>query len=305
MRKLKFNPGFSMIAVLVLAGTVTPAIAQTSGSASQSPTQSQDKVVLRVGKVAVRESAMESLIQSLSPQAKQALEQQGRKALGDQYADMLLLSQVAETQHLESSPDFQQHIELDREQLLANMEVRSIASKVTVSPAEVNQYYSSHPQAFQQVKVCEVAVVKKAAGSNAGFSPADAQAKADAIRKALASGETPDQLSKQFAVPNEVYVQPRTLSATDPSIPSGLRTAFQLRVGGLSPVHDMPNYLEFYQVVARPMVSLKDATPAIQQGLRQQKVQAVVNSLKKQTPVWMDQSYFTAGAAGDSQGPQH
>jgi hypothetical protein len=305
MRKLKFNPGFSTIAAVLVAGIIIPAAAQTSRPASESSTQGQDKVVLRVGKVAVRESTMDSLIESLSPQAKQALQQQGRKALGDQYADMLLLSQVAETQHLDSSHTFQQHIELDREQLLANMEVRSIASKVTVSPAEVSQYYSSHPQAFQQVKICEVAVVKKVAGSNAGFSPADAQAKAAVIRKALASGEAAEQLSKQFAVPNEVYIQPRTLSATDPSIPSGLRTAFQLKVGALSPVHDMPNYLEFFQVVARPMVSLKDATPAIQQGLRQQKVQAVVDSLKKQTQVWMDQSYFTPGRASDSKDAQH
>ncbi|HTV55094.1 MAG TPA: hypothetical protein VMI06_09260 [Terriglobia bacterium] len=305
MRKLKLQPRFSTIVAFLVAGIMTPAIAQTSRTASQSSAQSQDKVVLRVGKVQVRESAMDSLIESLSPQAKQALQQQGRKALGNQYEDMLLLSQIAESQHLDSSPDFQQHIELDREQLLANMEVRSIASKVTVSPAEVSQYYSSHPQAFQQVKLCEVAVVKKVAGSNAGFSPADAQAKADAMRKALGSGESPEQLSKQFAVPNEVYVQPRTLSATDPSIPSGLRTAFQLKVGALSPVHDMPNYLEFFQVVGRPMVSLKDATPAIQQGLRQQKVQAVVDGLKKQTPVWMDQSYFTPGPSGESNGAQH
>jgi hypothetical protein len=305
MRKSKFQAVFSAIAVLFVAGIFAPAIAQTSRTSSDPSTQSQDKVVLRVGKVAVRESVMDSLIQSLSPQAKQALQQQGRKALGDQYEDMLLLSQVAQNQHLDSSPDFQQHIELDREQLLANMEVRNIASKVTVSPAEVSQYYSAHPQAFQQVKICEVAVVKKVAGSNAGLSPADAQAKADVIRKALASGETTAQLSKQFAVPNEVYVQPQTLSGTDSSLPSGLRTAFQLKVGALSPVHDMPNYLEFFQVVARPMVSLKDATPAIQRGLRQQKVQAVVDSLKKQTPVWMDQSYFTTGPAGDSKGAQH
>jgi hypothetical protein len=304
MRKLTFYLGVSTIATFFMVGVMTPAIAQTSSTPPALAAQGQDKVVLKVGKVAVRESAMESLIQSLSPQAKQALQRQGRKALGDQYANMLLLSQAAESQHLDSAPTFREHIELDREQLLANMEIQNIASKVTVSPAEVNQYYSSHAQAFHQVQLCEVAVVKKAPGSNIGFAPADAQAKAAAIRKALGSGQTTAQVSKQFAVPNEVYVQPRTLSPADPSIPSGLRTAFQLRVGALSPVHDMQNYLEFFQVVGRPVVSLKDATPAIQQGLRQRKVQAVVDSLKKQTPVWMDQSYFTPGSAGDSKVPQ-
>ena len=297
---------FTTTAAILLAGIIMPALAQTSqttpGSGAQG--QQQDKIVLKVGNVQVRQSAMDSLIQSLSPQAKQALQRQGRKALGDQYADMLLLSQVASNQHLDSTPNFRQHIELDREQLLANMEVQSIASRVTVSPAEVSQYYSGHPQAFQQVQLCEVAVVKKAAGSNLGFSPADAHVKADAIRKALTSGENASQVSKQFAVPNEVYVQPRTLSPSDPSVPAGLRAAFQLKVGALSEVHDMPGYLEFFQVTARPIVSLKDATPAIQQGLRQQKVQAVVENLKKQTSVWMDQSYFTSGPAGDSKGTQ-
>jgi hypothetical protein len=306
MRNLKFYYGVAAFTALGLAGIMAPAFAQTSPStpASSAQAQGQDKVVLKVGSVQVRQSAMDSLIQSLSPQAKQALQRQGRKALGDQYADMLLLSQVAARQHLDSTPDFQKHIELDREQLLANMEVQSIASKVTVSPAEVSQYYSSHPQAFQQVQICEVAVVKKAAGSNVGFSPADAQAKADVIRKALASGEKTNQVSKQFAIPNQVYVQPRTLSPSDPSIPAGLRTAFQLKVGALSEIHDMPNYLEFFQVTGRPVVSLKDATPAIQQGLRQQKVQAVVQNLKKQTPVWMDQSYFTPPPAGNPKSAQ-
>jgi hypothetical protein len=305
MRKSNFYLGISILGAFFVAGLIVPAIAQNSSTPLASPAQNQNKVVLKVGKVEVRESAMESLIQSLSPQAKQALQRQGRKALGDQYADMLLLSQVAETQHLDSAPAFQEHMQLDREQLLANMEIQNIASKVTVSPGEVSQYYSSHPQAFQQVQLCEVAVVKKAPGSNVGFAPADAQAKADTIRKALSSGQSAAQVAKQFAVPNQVYVQPRTLSPTDPSTPSGLRTAFQLKVGALSPVHDMPNYLEFFQVVGRPVISLKDATPAIQQGLRQQKVQAVVDSLKKQTPVWMDQSYFTPPPTGDSNGQQH
>jgi hypothetical protein len=305
MRKSKYHAGFSTIAALFVAGILTPAVAQTPQISSQPSAQSQDKVVLRVGKVEVRQSEMDSLIQSLSPQAKQLLQRQGRKALGDQYADMLLLSQVAQVQHLDALPNFQEQIELDREKLLANMEVQSIASKVSVSPAEESQYYSSHPQVFQQVKICEVAVAKKAAGSNRGLSPGDAQAKVDAMRKALATGETEEQLSKQFAVPNEVYVQPQTLSATDTSLPSGLRTAFQLKVGALSQVQDMPNYLEFYEVVGRPVVSLKAAEPEIQQVLRGQKVQAVVESLKKQTSVWMDQSYFAPGPAGDSKSTQH
>jgi hypothetical protein len=304
MRKSKSYLGVSTITALFVAGLLMPATAQSSSPASASNAGSQDKVVLKVGKVEVTESAMNSLIQSLSPQAKQALVRQGRKALGDQYVDMLLLSQVAENQHLDSEPTFQQHLELDREQLLANLEIQDIASKVTVTPAEVSQYYSSHPQAFQQVQLCEVAIVKKTAGSNVGFAPADAQAKAATIRKALSSGQTPTQVAKQFTVPNAVYVQSRTLSATDPSVPAPLKTAFQLQVGALSPVHDMPNYLEFFQVVGRPVVSLKDASPEIQQGLRQQKVQAAVNGLKKQTPVWMDQSYFSPPQASDSKGQQ-
>lgn len=305
MIKSKVYLGVFTVAVSFTAGVITPVFAQTSAISSGSPAQSEDKVVLKVGKVEVRKSAMDSLIQSLSPQAKQALRQQGRKALGDQYADMLLLSQVAESQHLDSARAFQEHLQLDREQLLANMEIQNIAGKVAVSPAEVSQYYTSHPQAFQQVQICEVAVVKKAAGSSVGFAPAAAQAKVDAIRKALSSGQSPAQVAKQFTVPNQVYVQSRTLSPTDPSLPAPLRAAFQLNVGALSPVHDMPNYLEFFQVVGRPVVSLKDATPAIQQGLKQQKVQAVVESLKKQTPVWMDHSYFTPAPAGDSKNPQH
>lgn len=304
MKNSKLYYEVAVVAAICLAAMMVPAYAQTSPTTRTSPAstaQSADRVVLKVGNVQVRESAMDSLIQSLSPQAKQALQRQGRKALGEQYANMLVLSQAAQNEHLNSTPEFQKQLEIDRQQLLANLEFQKLANKINVTPAEVNQYYSDHHQDFQQVQICEVAVVKKAAGSsNAGLPPAEAQAKADAIRKALTAGEGTAQVAKQFAIPNQVYVQPRTISPTDPSVPARLKTAFQLNVGAFSQTQDMPNYLEFFRVLGRPVMSLKDATPAIQEGIRRQKEAAAVANLKKQMPVWMDPSYFTPASASRS-----
>ncbi len=298
MRKSKLYQVMGALMALFMIGIVTGAFAQAGRNTPDSASGSADsnKVVLKVGNMQVTQSDVDFLVRTLSPQQQQQLQHEGKRTLGEQYATMLVLSQAAASQHLDSSPVFQKAMEQHRNQLLAELEYQNLLQKAAVTPAEVNQYYTTHQDDFKQAQVREVAIRKKsqgAQGNGTGLAPAEAKAKAEAIRKALASGEDPKLVAKNFAVPNEVIVEtePRTIQ-NSPSLPAFAKTAFQLKPGEISQVEDTPSMLVFFQVVSHPQVSLKDATPEIENALRQQKVQTEVEGLKKNTPIWMDPSYF-------------
>lgn len=297
MKKLKVFQALGIAAALCILSAIG-GCAQTGHPAASRAANSADnsKVVLKVGKDQVTQSDVDFVLKSLSPQARQQIESQGRRSIADQYATLLVLSQAAESNHLDSSSTFQKAMKQRREQLLASLEYQRLASKAMVTPAEVNQYYSAHSSEFQQAQIREVAIRKAQAGqSGSGLSPQAAQARAESIRKALASGEAVEKVAQQYAVPQEVVVdtQIRTIH-NDPGLPEFVKSAFQLKKGELSPIQDTPNAIVFFQVVDHPQMTLQEAAPQIENALRQQKVDAEVESLKKQTTIWMDQSYFSS-----------
>ncbi|MDE3180290.1 MAG: peptidyl-prolyl cis-trans isomerase [Acidobacteriota bacterium] len=308
MRNFRFRQAACLLAALLVIGMVTCARAQSSRQETAKPVaQAGDpaKVVLKVGNVQVTEAQIESVLDSLSAQQKEQVARQGRHAVGESYATMLVLSQAALSQHLDSSSQFKEAMQRQRDNLLASLEYQDLVSKAGVTPEEVSQFYQSHQTQFQQAHIHEVAILKKTANSATGLTETAAQTKAEAIRKALAAGEDISKVAHEFNSPNEVIV--RTDSQTlpnNPSLPDFAKAAFQLKPGALSQISDRPNALIFYQVVDHSPVSLKDATEAIEGTIRQQKVDAALNSLKKQTSIWMDPAYFTEPPAAES-GSQH
>ncbi len=295
MRNSRCYQTVSLILAFFVIGMTGACAQSTHQAAANSASGAKDpgKVVLKVGNVQVTEADVNALMDSLSPQQQQQIARDGRHAVGEQYAAMLVLSQAAQSQHLDSSPEFKKSMQQSRDRLLAQLEYQNLVSKAEVTPSEVNQFYTAHQPEFQQAKVHEVAIIKKTATSDHGLTAAVAQAKAEAIRKALASGEDISKVAQDFNSPNAVIV--RTDAQTipnSPTLPDFAKAAFQLKPGALSEINDRPNALIFFQVVGRSQLSLKDATSEIENAIRQQKVADAMTNLKKQTPVWMDPAYF-------------
>ncbi|MGH9325395.1 MAG: peptidyl-prolyl cis-trans isomerase [Terriglobia bacterium] len=253
---------------------------------------------MKVGSEQVTQADIDSLMKSLNPQQREQVEKQGRRSLGQWYANMLVLSQAAQSQHLDATQAFRRALNQSRTNLLAELEYRNLEQKAAVSPDEVNRYYSTHQSEFQEAQIRPVVIRKKAEGSNAGFTAVEARARAEAIRKALVAGQDPQKVAHEFSVPNQVVVQttPQTIQNTT-AIPDWVRTAFQMKDGEVSPIQDTPSAIVFFQVEKRSQVDIKDATPEIENALRQQKLNLAVQNLKKTTPVWMDPTYFAGSSS--------
>lgn len=301
MKNLKVFQTLSLATALLMVGMVTSACAQSNHSSSESAGGSQDssKVVMKVGNIQVTQNEFESVIGSMSQQ--QIQQNGGRDQIAKNYATMLLLSQAALSKHLDASPVFKKQLDQERNNLLARMEGQDLAQKATVTPTEISQYYSAHTPEFQEAKVYEVALIKKTASNNNGLTEEEAQTKAQAIRKAMSSGQDIATIAKQYNVPNKVDVvtQPQSIQNTD-ALPAFAKAAFTMQPGALSQVEDRPDALLFYRVASHDQMALKDATPEIESRLRQQKFMDALGNLKKQIPVWMDPAYFGGSQAGAS-----
>ncbi len=296
-----------VLAGLILAGMFAGAV-YGQGQSGQNPPALEDvtapagpgKVVMKVGSEQITQADLDFVISTLNPQAQQSLAQQGRRALGDQYALMVLLSQQGLSHHLDATPDFQRALALQKRQDLAQAEYRELLRQSSPSPEEVSQYFSAHPSEFEETQIREAIVMKKQAGAKTdtpGMGPEEAKAKADEIRKALLAGTDAAKVGEQFNVPNVVRIDPEPRTVRRGNLrPEMEKAAFELKPGGVSEVFDLPQALVVLQVVGRHAPDLKTVTPQIENTLRQQKVEAALAGLKKNANIWLDDSYFTGPA---------
>lgn len=323
----KKNRAHSVLAIIVLATFLVPAAAaQKSGTpvrpakspaassvksqteATANSAASADKVVMKVGASQVTQSEIDSIISNLSPQAQQTLAAQGRRPLGDEYAKVLLLSQQAENDHLDSSPEIHRRLELQRVQTLAQAEYEKMAGEVKVSPDEIGRYFTAHQPEYETAQVREYVVRKKPAGAKegtVGLTPEEATAKADSMRKALAAGTDPKKVAQDFAMPNVVMsdAEPRTIRRGQ-LLPALDKAAFELKDGQVSDSLDTPQALVFLQVVGHHQADQKEVAPEIENALRQQKLDAELAGLRSKTNVWMDEDYFKGPTAAAPASPQ-
>ena len=126
----------------------------------------------------------------------------------------------------------------------------------------------------------------------------DARTKADEIRKALAAGTDPKQVSEQFGVKNTIQVdaEPRTVKRGE-LIPALDQPAFSLKDGALSDNFENEKALAFLQVVGHSKQDLKDVSENIENTLHDQKLKTAVEDLKNKSNIWMDDEYFKAPSA--------
>src|SRR5208337_4546560 len=243
----------------------------------------------------------------LSPQVKRTLAAQGRQSLGDEFVQLLLLSQDALKHHLDSTPAFRQMLAFRRRQLLATTEYEEIVRQSVVTPEEISKYFAAHQSEFEEVEVNEVVIRKKPEGAKEGIpglTAEEAKNRAEEIRKALSAGDDIKKLADKYQVPNVVRVDtvpsPVRRGAMRPDME---KAVYELKEGQVSEVFDVTQYLVLYKVASHKAAELKRGVSAqIENTLQQQKVKSVIDELKKNAKVWLDDSYFSASSQPGPQG---
>jgi parvulin-like peptidyl-prolyl isomerase len=277
------------------AGKEASPLLAAPAAGSPAAATSTDEVVLKVGATQVTQSQIESLV-TVQPSGKQKLNAEGRRHMAEMYVRVLLLSQQAENDHLETSPELRSRLEMLRNRMLAQAEYDKMRGQIQVDPDEVTKYYIGHASEFDTIQVREFLVRKRQPeaedSDSQGLSATDAKAKAESVRKAFASGDSVEKVAEDFA-PDVVLIdpKPRTLRRNE-MIPALEKATFDVSDGGVTEAVDTPEAVLVVYVLKRGHIEQKEAATEIEKKLRQSKLETQIEDLKKKAGVWMDEDYF-------------
>jgi hypothetical protein len=286
------------LSIAIFLGAVSqaqasPSATSTAPSSSSSPA---DRVVLKVGDVQVTQAQFEAVIGEL--EAQQGPADLSRKALGDNYASLLMLSHLAVAQHLDTSPSVVRQLAIDRTQILSNAEFDALKRQAKPSPQEISDYYNAHLADYDVVQIRRTFIWSGAAGSKTGMTPQQAEALAGAVRQAYKSGgDVSKVVNSTPHNSDEAVVDKEPLTFQRGEMPERLdKAAFALKEGEWTELNDAPGAYVFIQVVKRSRRDLKDVSGQIEKTLQADKLKEELESLKKKSGIWMDETYFASKA---------
>jgi hypothetical protein len=258
-------------------------------------------VVLKVGDVQVTKEEFESRIREIEPgHGDEGAPDKDRQRLGDDYASVLMLSQQALAKHLDSSPEVARQLAIARMQVLSDAEFATLMQQAQPTFDEVTQYYNAHASDYEEVQIRRLFIWKQPEDSKGvqALTSQAARAKAEQIRKAYASGTDVKKLSGDLTKSQEGMLDPNPLTFSRGELSAQmLKVASSLKDGEWSEVEDTPARLLLIQLVKRDHQQLGQVSSHIEKQLQDQKLQALLNDLKKDAGIWMDEKYFGTAVA--------
>jgi PPIC-type PPIASE domain len=266
-------------------------------------------VILKVGNTQVTQADFEAHISDIEPQGdaeeegaadKDADKDKDRRKQGDDYASVLILSQQAVAEHLDSSPEISRKLAIARMQILSDAEFAGLLRQTQPTREEISQYYAAHLSDYDEVRVRRLFIWKTGGGSknSHGLSAQDARARAEAILQASAAGLDAQKLAQAFKDSGNGLFDADPIVFPRGELPPKMeKVAFALKAGQWGEVEDTADSVILLQLVQHGRQSLGEVSSLIERRLQGQKVQAKLSNLKKNAGIWMDEKYFGTAVA--------
>lgn len=257
-------------------------------------------MVLKVGDAHVTEAEFESRIDDIETKGEGDSEERSnkeRRRMGDDYASVLMLSQQAVANHLDTTPEVARQLAIGRIQILSDAEFARLMRQAQPTADEISQYYASHLSDYDQVQVRRLFIWKRHAGSKntKGLAPEDARARADAILQASAAGSDTAKLAEAFKDVDYGLLDPKPLNFPKGELPSAIeKVAFTLKDGEWGQAQDSPDSIILVQLAHHGHRQLGEVSSLIEKRLQGDKMQSMLDHLKKNAGIWMDERYFGA-----------
>jgi hypothetical protein len=312
------EPGLNSVRIvcrlsLMVALTAGIAFAQgnkDAGSKSSSSVtadnkaHTSDRVIMKVGGVPVTEAEFESNIGDVEPkkggEAEEGDVEKKRDQLGQDYATVLMLSQLAVANHLDSSPEIRSKLAVARMQVLSDAQFGKLLNQTTPSSQEIGDYYDAHKSDFDRVQLRRLFIWKVGGGSknSLGLPPDAAKARAAAILQESASGGDGLKLAEMFNQSNQGLFDAQPAPFVRGELPASIdKIAFTMKVGTWAVAEDTPDRMILVYLTARERQPLPEVKSQIVKLVQGEKMEAKLNELKKKAGVWMDKQYFSSGSA--------
>jgi peptidyl-prolyl cis-trans isomerase C len=286
--------------VVTAPSTTTAAPSGTKSSLSLEDVPGADPVVITIGDERITKSEFERLIAALPEQARAQAQGPGKKKIAEQVAELKSLAQEARKRGVDRKPETRELISFQTDNLLANALYRDIANGAKPDEAADRAYYDQHKTEYEQVKASHILIRFK--GSAVPLKPnqkdlteEEALAKAQELRKKLIAGEDFAKLATAESDDATAAKQGGSLGSFSKGhmVPAFEQAAFSLPVGQVSePVKTQFGY-HLIKVDEHATQKFEEVQSSIEQKLKPEMARKAVEEIRKQTPVTLNDAYFS------------
>jgi len=276
-----------------------PVVAAPAGSSVAPTAVAPDKVVLTIGSERMTAAEFNQMVDALPEQFRAAARGPNKRQFAEQLVKVKILSNEALKRKLDLNPTVQRQIELQKENLLANVLFQDMTANAQVDDATARQYFEQHKSEYEMVHARHILIRVK--GSALPVQPGkrdltdeEAQAKAQEIRKKLLAGEDFAAIAKAESDDAQSGAKGGDLGLVKhgQTLPPFEQAVFSLPVGQLSePIKTQYGY-HLIKVEQHDTKAFEEVKPEVEKKIRPELARSAVDNLQKQTPVLLDASFF-------------
>jgi len=283
------------------AASPHPPAAQTGSKPAEGPVVivSPDTVVLTVGNDKMTRAQFEELLAALTETGRQIKTPEQKRQLAQQLGELKVMADEARKRKVDQTESARQMIAVQTDSVLANLLGAKISATIKADDATTKAFFEQHKADYDLVKASHILIRYK--GSPVSIRPGEkdlteeeALAKAQDIRKKILAGGDFAALAKAESDDTSNAGNGGSLGqfGHNRMVPAFEQAAFALQVGQISePVKTQFGY-HLIKVEEHTSKTYDELKPELESRVKPQLTRDLLDKIKKQTPVTLDESYF-------------
>jgi peptidyl-prolyl cis-trans isomerase C len=261
-----------------------------------------DPIVIAAGDVAIRQSEFEQALQTLPEQYQQYAMGAGKRQFAEDYLRMKMLAAQGTKAGLDKSPDVIAQLNLMRENLVANAQLKKIEEGIKVSDDDLKKVYESNKSQYEQVKARHILIAFKGSPAAQQGKPElteeQAKAKAEDLRKQIVGGASFEELAKKESDDVGSGAQGGDLGefGRGQMVPEFEKAAFESKVGDVTPVVRTQFGYHIIKVDQHASTPFEEVKATLDRTERQQRLQGELEKMKTAAKPTFNETYFAVPA---------
>jgi len=283
--------------------TPAPTKAATTTAAPATATN-PDPVIISAGTVAIHRSDFETAVKSLPAEYQSYALGPGKKQFADDYLRMKLLAAEGMKNGLDKDAEVQKQLNLLRENLVAQEELKQIDNTIAVNDADLKKAYDENKKDYEQVKAKHILIAFK--GSPAAqkgkkeLTDAEAKAKAESLRAEIVAGKVKfEDVAKKESDDVESGKNGGDLGAfgRGQMVPEFEQAAFGAKVGDVTPVVKTQFGYHIIKVEEHASTPFEQVKATLEKTVKQKKLRDTLDAMKESAKPVYDEAYFATPPA--------
>lgn len=284
------------ILIFALTAVATIAVAQDKPAAPAAGTT--DPIVIAAGDVAIRQSEFEQALKTLPEQYQQYAMGAGKRQFAEDYLRMKMLAAEGMKSGLDKSADVVAQLNLMRENLVANAQLKKIEEGIKISDDDLKKTYDANKNQYEQVKARHILVAFKGSPAAQAGKPElteeQAKAKAEDLRKQITGGAKFEELAQKESDDVGSGAQGGDLGefSRGQMVPEFEKAAFEAKVGDVTPVVRTQFGYHIIKVDSHGSTPFEEVKANLERTERQQRLQAELEKMKSSAKATFNETYF-------------